>query len=56
MSSDRDNLLRGQGLVRQGISGAANRWRAYAWIFAGAAAMGPTGAAHKPARIAKTLN
>ena len=43
MSRDRDNLLRGQGLVRQGISGAANRWRAYAWIFAGTVAMGGIG-------------
>ena len=43
MTRDRDNLLRGQGLIKQGISGAASRWKAYAWIFAGAVAMGGIG-------------
>ena len=43
MTRVRDNLLRGQGLIKQGISGAASRWKAYAWIFAGAVAMGGIG-------------
>ena len=40
MSRDHDNLLRGQGLFRQAISGFATRWKAYAWTIAGAAAVG----------------
>ena len=40
MSRDHDNLLRGQGLFRQAISGFATRWRVYLWTTAGAAALG----------------
>ena len=43
MSRDHDNLLRGQGLFRQAISGFATRWKAYAWTVAGAAAIGGIG-------------
>lgn len=42
MSRDHDNLLRGQGLFRQAISGFATRWKAYAWTIAGVAAVGGT--------------
>lgn len=42
MSHDHDNLLRGQGLFRQAISGFATRWKAYAWTIAGVAAVGGT--------------
>ncbi|MCC6925722.1 MAG: type IV secretion system DNA-binding domain-containing protein [Novosphingobium sp.] len=40
MSRDHDNLLRGQGLFRQAISGFMARWKAYAWTTAGTAALG----------------
>lgn len=40
MSRDRDNLLRGQGLFKQGIAGLAARWRAYGWTVAATAALG----------------
>jgi Type IV secretion-system coupling protein DNA-binding domain len=40
MARDRDNLLRGQGLLRQGITSASNRWKTYAKIFACTAAAG----------------
>jgi hypothetical protein len=30
MARDRHNLLRGQGLLRQGITSASNRWKTYA--------------------------
>ena len=34
MSRDHDNLLRGQGLFRQAISGFATRWKFYLWTTA----------------------
>lgn len=40
MNRDHDNLLRGQGLFRQAISGFMARWKAYAWTTAGTAALG----------------
>lgn len=40
MSRDHDNLLRGQGLFRQAISGFMARWKAYAWTTVGTAALG----------------
>lgn len=40
MSRDHENLLRGQGLFRQAISGFATRWKLYLWTVAGAAALG----------------
>ena len=43
MSRDRDNLLRGQGLFKQGIAGLAARWRAYGWTVATVAALGSPG-------------
>ncbi|RKF23429.1 DUF87 domain-containing protein [Altericroceibacterium spongiae] len=43
MSYDHDNLLRGQGLFRQAISGFATRWKAYAWTVGGAAILGGFG-------------
>ncbi|MCP5394030.1 MAG: hypothetical protein H6919_08995, partial [Sphingomonadaceae bacterium] len=43
MSHDHDNLLRGQGLFRQAISGFATRWKAYAWTVGGAAILGGFG-------------
>jgi hypothetical protein len=43
MSHDHDNLLRGQGLFRQAISGFATRWRFYLWTTAGVAALGGVG-------------
>ena len=43
MSRDHDNLLRGQGLFRQAISGFATRWRFYLWTTVGAAALGGIG-------------
>ena len=39
MTQDRDNLLRGQGLIKQGIAGFAQRWKAYAWTCASAMAI-----------------
>jgi hypothetical protein len=42
MARDRDNLLRGQGLLRQGITGASNRWKTYAKIFACTVAAEPS--------------
>jgi hypothetical protein len=43
MARDRDNLLRGQGLLRQGITGASNRWKYYFKLTVFAAAMGAIG-------------
>ena len=43
MSHDHDNLLRGQGLFRQAISGFAARWRFYLWTTVGVAALGGIG-------------
>lgn len=40
MNRDRDNLLRGQGLFKQGIAGLIARWRAYAWTVGGIAGLG----------------
>jgi len=40
MNRDRDNLLRGQGLFKQGIAGLIARWRAYAWTVGGMAGLG----------------
>lgn len=40
MSYDHANLLRGQGLFRQAISGFATRWKAYGWTVVGAALLG----------------
>lgn len=40
MSLDHANLLRGQGLFRQAISGFATRWKAYGWTIVGAALLG----------------
>jgi Type IV secretion-system coupling protein DNA-binding domain len=44
MSRDHDNLLRGQGLFRQAISGFATRWKFYLWTTVGVAALGGIGA------------
>ena len=43
MVQGRDDLLRGQGLWRQGISGARHRWRTYFQVFAGTVALGAIG-------------
>ncbi len=43
MARDRDNLLRGQGLLRQGITGASNRWKYYFKLTVCVAAMGAIG-------------
>lgn len=43
MSRDHDNLLRGQGLFRQAISGFATRWKFYLWTTIGVAALGGIG-------------
>ena len=43
MSHDRDNLLRGQGLLKQGIAGFAARWRAYATLSMSAVVLGGLG-------------
>ena len=40
MSRDHDNLLRGQGLFRQAISGFATRWKAYSLTVGSLAAIG----------------
>jgi hypothetical protein len=43
MSGDRENLLRGQGLLKQTISGFATRWKAYAALTASMMAIGGIG-------------
>lgn len=43
MSHDHDNLLRGQGLFRQAISGFATRWRFYLGMTVGVAGLGGIG-------------
>ncbi len=40
MTRDRDNLLRGQGLFRQGIAGLAIRWRVYGGTIGATAGVG----------------
>lgn len=40
MSRDHENLLRGQGLFRQAVSGFATRWKAYSLTACGIAAIG----------------
>jgi type IV secretory pathway TraG/TraD family ATPase VirD4 len=42
MSRDRDNLLRGQGLLKQTISGFAARWKAYGALTVGLTVLGGT--------------
>jgi Type IV secretion-system coupling protein DNA-binding domain len=43
MARDRDDLLRGQGLLRQGITGARSRWKHYFKLLAGATLIGTIG-------------
>ncbi len=43
MSRDHDNLLRGQGLFRQAISGFATRWKFYLWTTACVSSLGGIG-------------
>jgi GTPase SAR1 family protein len=43
MARDRDDLLRGQGLLRQGITGARSRWKHYFKLLAGATLIGTFG-------------
>ncbi len=43
MARDRDNLLRGQGLLRQGITSASSRWKTYARLIAATTMLGAIG-------------